>query len=90
MPNIQVQAAKLRKQLLTAKLGPNYLKFESMNVSLPQYLQFPPVIYQQLVAQMQVFNLGTDMIIAGVDDTGHQDRRASPIERELGFSSLAC
>jgi hypothetical protein len=28
------------------------------------------------------------MIIAGVDDTGDQDRRASPIERELGYEAV--
>jgi hypothetical protein len=56
---IQVRAAKVREQVLTAILWRDYLKFESMNVSPTQYLQFQPGIYQQLVAQMQVFNLGT-------------------------------
>jgi hypothetical protein len=66
----QVRAAKIREQVLVPMLGPDYIKFEAMGVPLPQYLQYQPAMFQQVAAQMQVFNLGTDMIIAGVDDSG--------------------
>jgi 20S proteasome alpha/beta subunit len=46
------------------------LKFEAMNMSLPQYLQYQPAVFQQAAVQMQMFNLGTDMIVAGVDAEG--------------------
>jgi 20S proteasome alpha/beta subunit len=66
----QVRAVKIREQVLVPMLGPDYIKFEAMGVPLPQYLQYQPAIFQQIAAQMQVFNLGADMIIAGVDDSG--------------------
>ncbi len=67
---VQVRAMKVREQLLVPMLGPDYIKFEAMGIPLPQYLQFQPGIYQQLSAQMQMYNLGADMIITGVDAVG--------------------
>jgi len=67
---LHVRANKVREQVLVPMLGPDYLKFEAMNFSLPQYLQFQPNIFQQLAAQMSVFNFGTDMIVAGADGDG--------------------
>jgi hypothetical protein len=66
----QVRAVKIREQVLAPMLGPDYIKFEAMGVTLPQYLQYQPAMFQQVAAQMQVFNLGADMIMAGVDDSG--------------------
>lgn len=67
---IQVRATKVKEQVLVPALGPDYLKFEAMNIPLPQYLQYQPAIFQQITVQMQMFNLGTDMIIAGIDPGG--------------------
>jgi hypothetical protein len=35
------------EQVIIAMLGPDYLKCEAMNVSLPQYLQYQPAVFQQ-------------------------------------------
>ena len=67
---VQVRAMKVRELVLTPMLGPDYIKFEKMGVPLPQYLQYQPAIFQQIAAQMQMFNLGADMIVAGIDDHG--------------------
>jgi 20S proteasome alpha/beta subunit len=67
---LQIRSIKVREQVIIAMLGPDYLKFEAMNVSLPQYLQYQPAVFQQAAVQMQMFNLGTDMIVAGVDAEG--------------------
>src|SRR5580765_6291823 len=55
---------------MRAHLGPDYLRFKDKGVSLPQYLQTQPNMYQNLVVQMLQFNLGVELIIAGVDDSG--------------------
>jgi hypothetical protein len=67
---LRIRSTKVREQVVIPLLGPDYLKFEAMNVSLPQYLQFQPGFFQQVSAQMSVFNLVTDMIVAGVDANG--------------------
>ena len=67
---LTVRAAKVREQVVAAALGPDFLKFEAMNVPLPQYLQYQPNMFQQITVQMQMFNLGVDMIVAGIDTEG--------------------
>jgi hypothetical protein len=67
---ITVRGVKVREQLLVPMLGPDFLRYEQMNVSMPQYLQFQPGTFQQLTAQMYNFNLGIELLLCGVDQTG--------------------
>jgi hypothetical protein len=67
---VQVRSVKVREMVLTPMLGPDYIKFEAMGVALPQYMQYQPAMFQQILAQMQMYNLGADMIVAGVDEGG--------------------
>jgi hypothetical protein len=67
---IQIRANKLREGLIIPWLGPDYLKHESMNVSVPVYLEKQPGIYQNLAVQSTQFNLQVEFLVAGIDDEG--------------------
>jgi hypothetical protein len=67
---IQNRAAKIREQLLIPMLGPDFLKCEKIPMTVPQYLQTQPGMFNQLSAQMFAFNTGMDFLVCGVDDTG--------------------
>lgn len=47
-------------------LGPDYLKNESVGISLPQYMANQQGMFQQLTMMFNQFNLGTEIIVAGV------------------------
>lgn len=67
---VKVRAAKTREQVLLPMLGPDFIKFDSMSMPLPQYLQFQPAVFQQLSSQMFTFNLGLDLLVCGIDASG--------------------
>jgi hypothetical protein len=58
------------RQLVSPTLGPDFTAFRSRGGTLPQYLQPQPQMYAQLFMQISQFNLGAEIIVAGVDDTG--------------------
>ena len=51
-------------------LGPDFKSFLAKGGTLPAYLQPQPQVYQQLVTLMAQHNLGLELIIAGIDETG--------------------
>lgn len=61
---------KIEEVLIRQNLGPDFTQFRQRNGTLPQYLQPQANIYQQLFVQMNQFNLGVELIVAGLDDTG--------------------
>jgi hypothetical protein len=72
-----VRGTKIREQVIVPYLGPDYLRIEGLGGNLPSYLQPQPNMYQQVVGWMSQFNLGADIIVAGVDD--HQGARLAVI-----------
>jgi hypothetical protein len=67
---IKIRANKIRENLVVPWLGPDYLKYESMNVSLPVYLEKQQGIFQNLVMQISQFNIGAEFLVAGIDGSG--------------------
>ncbi len=67
---VSKRMAKFDETTITASLGADYAGFLQKGGTLPNYLQSQPQIYQQLVLLAQQFNLGVDIIIAGVDNSG--------------------
>jgi hypothetical protein len=67
---IQIRANKLREMIIIPLLGPDYLKHESMNVSVPQYLEKQQGVFQNIVVQASQFNLQAEFLVAGIDDAG--------------------
>ncbi len=67
---IKIRANKIREQIIIPMLGPDYLRHEQFNVSIPTYLEKQPGIFQQLVIQSANTNIGCDLIVAGIDDGG--------------------
>jgi hypothetical protein len=67
---IQVRANKIREGLVIPWLGPDYLKHEAMNISVPVYLEKQQGIFQNLVMQASQWNLGADFLLAGIDGSG--------------------
>jgi hypothetical protein len=66
----QSRNEKIEEQIINPTLGPDFLVFRSRNGTLPQYLQPQPGIYQQIIVQSNQFNLGVDLIVAGIDSSG--------------------
>jgi len=57
-------------ETVTASLGADYARFLQKGGTLPNYLQVQPAVFQQLFMITQQFNLGVDIIVAGIDDLG--------------------
>ena len=51
-------------------LGSDFLRVLQIGSTLLAYLQPQPAMYNSMVAAMNGFNLGTDIILAGIDATG--------------------
>lgn len=66
---IRIRANKVREQIIVPMLGPDFLKFEKIPYSLPQYMQYQAGMFQQLTIQMTNFNLGVEMLVCGIDRT---------------------
>jgi hypothetical protein len=66
----QVRATKVREMIVLPWLGPDYLRAEQLGSNLPTYLQPQAAVYNQIVMTMNNFNMGSDIIVAGVDDHG--------------------
>jgi hypothetical protein len=65
-----VRATKVRDSVILPYLGPDFIKAEQLGTSIPSYLQHQPSMFQQIAVMMSQFNLGADIIVAGVDDQG--------------------
>jgi hypothetical protein len=61
---------KIEEQIVKPTLGPDFLAFRSRGGTLPAYLQVQPGIYQQIIVQSNQFNIGVDLIVAGIDKSG--------------------
>jgi hypothetical protein len=66
----QFRDEKLEEQIIRPMVGPDFMAFRARGGTLPAYLQVQPGIYQQLVVQSSQFNLGVDIVLAGIDDGG--------------------
>ena len=67
---VDVRSRKVRENLIVPNLGPDFLRAEQLGMSIPTYLKEQGGLYQQLVGGMNGFNIGADIIVAGVDDRG--------------------
>jgi hypothetical protein len=61
---------KIEETIIRPTLGPDFVSFRNRGGTLPAYLQPQPGIFQQLVVQSNQFNLGVDIIVAGIDAAG--------------------
>jgi hypothetical protein len=60
----------VEQQIIAPALGPDFATFRTRGGTLPQYLQPQAQIYAQLFMQSGQFNLGVEIIVAGIDETG--------------------
>jgi 20S proteasome alpha/beta subunit len=60
---------KFYETSVVAMLGSDFERHVAKGGFLPNYLQTQPMVFQQLVALSQQFNLGVDLIVAGIDAT---------------------
>ncbi len=67
---ISTRARKAEETHVVSSLGSDFATFRSKGASLPVYLQAQPGIYQQLVAVMNQFNMGLEILVSGIDGTG--------------------
>jgi hypothetical protein len=67
---ITFRNGKIEEQLINLNLGPDFALFRERGLSLPSYLQAQPGIYQNLVIQMNQFNLNVELMFAGNDEAG--------------------
>jgi 20S proteasome alpha/beta subunit len=67
---IRVRNQKVRDQIIIPALGPDFVRAEALGMNIPTYLQAQQAIYGQMVMMQQQFNLGSDIVVAGVDDLG--------------------
>ena len=61
---------RMEESVIRQSLGADFELFRQRGGTLPQYLQVQPGIYQQLFVQMNQFNLGVEILIAGIDEAG--------------------
>jgi len=61
---------RFRETIVVLVFGPDFVRAEKLGSSIPHYLQAQANMYQQLVVMMSQFNLGSDIVVAGVDDQG--------------------
>jgi hypothetical protein len=67
---VRVRNQKVRDQIIAPALGPDFVRAESLGMNMPTYLQAQQNVYGQMFMMQQQFNLGSDIIVAGVDDLG--------------------
>ena len=65
-----VRATKVREQVVIPTLGPDFTRAEQLGSTLPQYLAPQQNLYNQIAVMMGNFNLGSDIIVAGIDAEG--------------------
>ncbi len=65
-----VRATKVRETIIVPNLGPDFSRAEGLGINIPTYLKDQPNVYGQLTMVMSNFNMGSDIIVAGVDDQG--------------------
>jgi 20S proteasome alpha/beta subunit len=61
---------KIDETIISSALATDYAKFLQKGGTLPAYLQVQGQIYQQLFLLSQQYNLGVDIIVAGIDAAG--------------------
>lgn len=61
---------KIEEQLIQPMFAEDLHSFRAKGVSLPNYLQAQPMVYQQINIQASQFNLGLDLMLAGIDSSG--------------------
>lgn len=64
------RARKAQETIVTPALGADFASFAAKGGMVPNYLQVQPGVYQQLVMQTLQYNLGLDVIVAGIDQSG--------------------
>ncbi len=67
---VATRLKKVDETIIVPALGHDYDSFLTRGGTLPTYLQTQPQLYQQLVAMTQQYDLGLEIIVAGIDDTG--------------------
>jgi len=67
---ISVRASKVNETIIMPTLGQDFHNFQAKGGTLPAYLQVQPTIYQQVIVMSQQFNLGLDILLAGIDNLG--------------------
>lgn len=67
---LQYRDEKLEEHVIRPMVGPDFMAFRARGGTLPAYLQVQPGIYQQIVVQSSQFNLGVEIILAGIDEGG--------------------
>lgn len=65
-----VRMVKIDDTIISSSLGVDYAKFLGKGGTLPAYLQPQSQVYQQLCMFTQQFNLGVEIIVAGIDKSG--------------------
>lgn len=65
-----VRASKYYDMQVFPMLGVDFAKHRNVGMPLPVYLEKQPGVFQQIMMMAQQFNLGTEFLIAGVDDGG--------------------
>jgi hypothetical protein len=61
---------KIEENVIRANFGQDLISFRMKGGFLPGYLQPQPGIYQQIVVQVNQFNLNLELIVSGVDSVG--------------------
>lgn len=61
---------EIESKIVLPTLGPDFIAFKARGGTLPQYLQPQPGIYQQIIVQSNQFNLGVEIIVAGIENEG--------------------
>jgi hypothetical protein len=67
---VQVRAQKAEENIAVPMVGSDFLDKRAGGMSLPEYLENQAGIYQGIVAQTFQFNLGTELLLAGIDQDG--------------------
>lgn len=66
---ITVRGTKAHQAVVVPTLGPDFAAAQARGATLPAYLQPQAQVYQQLVVQMNQYNINLDIIVAGIDTT---------------------
>lgn len=66
----EVRAQKAEENVAIPMVGADFLRARERGASLPSYLSDQAGIYQGIVAQSFQFNLGTELLLAGIDREG--------------------
>jgi hypothetical protein len=61
---------QIERTIVAPSLGPDFIAFRGKGGTLPAYLQPQGQIFAQLFMQTNQFNLGAEIIVAGIDDGG--------------------